>query len=75
MLMVQGERNALGNEGKVATSKLSPANKTHGLPDCDHCHAPWKAAGGTEPLNRDERLGVCPMPGAATRRTGASAAI
>lgn len=73
MLMVQGERNALGNEGKVATSKLSPAKKTHGLPDVDHRFAPRKASARTEQLNRDERVGVCPMPNAATRRTRSSA--
>lgn len=42
MLMVQGERNALGNEGKVATSKLSLAIKTHWLPDGHHSFAPRK---------------------------------
>jgi len=41
-LIVQGERDAFGNESEVAAYELSPAIKTHGLPDGDHSFAPRK---------------------------------
>ncbi len=46
-LIVQGERDALGNRTEVEAMTLSPRIGLHWLPDGDHSFAPRKSSGAT----------------------------
>ena len=50
-LIVQGERDALGNADEVAGYPLSPAVHVHWMPDGDHSFKPRKKSGHTEDGN------------------------
>jgi len=50
-LIVQGERDALGNRAEVAGYALSPAAELVWLPDGDHSFKPRKASGHSEAEN------------------------
>lgn len=50
-LIVQGERDAMGNRDEVAGYELSPTIEVVWLPDGDHSFAPRKRSGVTEEEN------------------------
>lgn len=50
-LILQGERDAFGNQTDVSGYKLSPAIHVHWLADGDHSFKPRKASGRTEQEN------------------------
>ncbi|WP_019644666.1 alpha/beta fold hydrolase [Novispirillum itersonii] len=51
MLIVQGERDALGDRGFVSAQDLPPHIRLHWLPDGDHSFKPRRSAGVTEAEN------------------------
>jgi uncharacterized protein len=55
-LILQGERDALGNRTEVASYKLPKAIELHWLADGDHSFKPRKASGRTEPQNWQEAI-------------------
>lgn len=57
-LIVQGERDALGNADDVAGYSLSPAIRVHWLADGDHSFKPRKKSGHTEAGNWDAGIDV-----------------
>lgn len=50
-LIVQGERDAMGNRDEVAGYQLSPSIEVRWLPDGDHSFVPRKRSGVTEAEN------------------------
>ncbi len=57
-LILQGERDALGNREEVAGYQLSENIQIRWLPDGDHSLKPRKMSGRTERENREEALGA-----------------
>jgi predicted alpha/beta-hydrolase family hydrolase len=57
-LIVQGERDALGNKAEVAGYELSKKIKIHWLPDGDHSFKPRKASGRTLEENWTDAIEV-----------------
>jgi predicted alpha/beta-hydrolase family hydrolase len=55
-LILQGERDTLGNAGEVAGYDLSGAVRVHWLADGDHGFKPRRASGLTERQNWDEAM-------------------
>jgi predicted alpha/beta-hydrolase family hydrolase len=55
-LILQGERDALGNRDEVAGYQLSESIKIHWLPDGDHSFKPRKKSGRTQQENRNEAI-------------------
>lgn len=55
-LIVQGERDALGNRQEVASYRLSRNVQIHWLPDGDHSFKPRKASGRTEQENWSDAI-------------------
>lgn len=55
-LIVQGERDGLGNRAEVESYALSPAIRLHWCPDGDHDLKPRKASGTTHEANLAEAL-------------------
>ena len=55
-LIVQGERDALGNLEEVRTYPLSDRVEIHWLPDGDHSFKPRKKSGRTQQENWDEGI-------------------
>ncbi len=55
-LILQGERDALGNREEVAGYQLSESIKIHWLPDGDHSLRPRKKSGRTQQENREEAI-------------------
>ncbi|MEO0422801.1 MAG: alpha/beta family hydrolase [Pseudomonadota bacterium] len=55
-LIVQGERDALGNRAEVESYSLSPAIRVHWCPDGNHDLKPRKASGTTHEANLTEAL-------------------
>lgn len=55
-LIVQGERDALGNRQEVSTYALSPAIAVTWMADGDHGLKPRKASGRTEAENIDDAV-------------------
>ena len=57
-LIVQGERDALGNKYEVSGYELSENIQIHWLPDGDHSFKPRKASGRTLEENWQEGIGA-----------------
>ena len=57
-LILQGERDALGNKAEVAGYELSKKIKIHWLPDGDHSFKPRKASGRTLEENWADAIDV-----------------
>jgi predicted alpha/beta-hydrolase family hydrolase len=55
-LIVQGERDSLGNQHDVADYELSKHIRLHWLADGDHSFKPRKASGRTEQQNWQEGI-------------------
>jgi predicted alpha/beta-hydrolase family hydrolase len=55
-LIVQGERDALGNKDDVADYNLSPNIKMHWLPDGDHSFKPRKISGRSQDENWSDAI-------------------
>jgi predicted alpha/beta-hydrolase family hydrolase len=55
-LIVQGVRDAFGNQAEVANYELSPHIRVHWLTDGDHSFTPRKASGRTKQQNWAEGL-------------------
>jgi predicted alpha/beta-hydrolase family hydrolase len=55
-LIVQGERDALGNRAEVAGYDLSPSITVHWMTDGDHSFKPRKSSGRTEADNLEEAV-------------------
>ena len=55
-LIVQGERDALGNRDEVSGYALSPKIQIHWLPDGDHSFKPRKASGRSLVENMAEAI-------------------
>ena len=66
-LIIQGERDALGNKDEVAGYELSKKIKIHWLPDGDHSFKPRKASGRTLEENWTDGF---PSQPASTRTCG-----
>jgi hypothetical protein len=58
MLIVQGERDALGNKDDVASYDLSDNIQFHWLPDGDHSFKPRKLSGRSQTDNWNEAIHV-----------------
>jgi len=57
-LIVQGERDALGNKDEVAGYKLSKTIQFHWLPDGDHSFKPRKLSGRSQEDNWNDALQI-----------------
>ena len=56
-LILQGERDTLGNREEVTAYELSDSIRIHWLPDGDHSFKPRKKSGRTQGQNWDEAIG------------------
>jgi predicted alpha/beta-hydrolase family hydrolase len=58
-LIVQGERDPLGNREEVTGYELSKAVRIHWLPDGDHSFKPRKSSGRTLDQNLQDAINAC----------------